>query len=59
VVVEIIFGLPGIGTELINAVLGRDYPLVKGIVFAFGLLVLVSYLADLVSGLLDPRTRTA
>ena len=60
VVVEIIFGLPGIGTELINAVLGRDYPLVQGIVFVFGLLVvLVSYLADLVSGLIDPRTRTA
>ena len=59
VVVEIIFGLPGIGTELINAVLGRDYPLVQGIVFVFGLLVvLVSYLADLVSGLIDPRTRT-
>lgn len=59
VVVEIIFGLPGIGTELINAVLGRDYPLVQGIVFIFGLLVvLVSYLADLLSGLIDPRTRT-
>jgi peptide/nickel transport system permease protein len=60
VIVEIIFGLPGIGTELINGVLGRDYPLVQGIVFVFGLLVvLVSYVSDLVSGLLDPRTRTA
>ena len=41
VVVEIIFGLLGIGTELINAVLGRDYPLVQGIVFVFGLLVVL------------------
>ena len=57
VIVEIIFGLPGIGTELINAVLGRDYPLVQGIVFVFGLLVVVvSYLADLLSRLVDPRT---
>ncbi len=60
VIVEIIFGLPGIGTELINGVLGRDYPLVQGIVFVFGVLVvLVSYVSDLVSGMLDPRTRTA
>jgi peptide/nickel transport system permease protein len=60
VIVEIIFGLPGIGTELITAVQGRDYPLVQGIVFVFGLLVvLVSYVADLLSGVLDPRTRTS
>ena len=59
-IVEIIFGLPGIGTELINAVQGRDYPLVQGIVFVFGLLVvLVSYIADVLSGLVDPRTRTS
>jgi peptide/nickel transport system permease protein len=59
VVVEIIFGLPGIGTELINGVLGRDYTLVQGIVFVFGLIVVaVSYLSDVLSGLVDPRTRT-
>lgn len=60
VVVEIIFGLPGIGTELINAVMGRDYPVVQGIVFVFGLLVvLVNYIADIITGLVDPRTRAA
>lgn len=60
VVVEIIFGLPGIGTELINAVMGRDYPVVQGIVFVFGILVVfINYVADVLSGIVDPRTRTA
>jgi len=59
VVVEMIFGLPGIGTTLIDAVLGRDYSLVQGIVFVFGIIVVaVSFLSDLVSGWIDPRTRT-
>jgi peptide/nickel transport system permease protein len=60
VVVEIIFGLPGIGTELVNGVTGRDYPVVEGIIFVFGLLVvLISFASDSISGWLDPRTRTA
>jgi peptide/nickel transport system permease protein len=60
VIVEIVFGLPGIGTALIDAVLGRDYPVVQGIVLVFGMLVVVvNFLADSVGGWLDPRTRTA
>jgi peptide/nickel transport system permease protein len=52
--------LPGIGTALIDAVLGRDYPVVQGIVLVFGMLVVVvNFVADGVGGWLDPRTRTA
>jgi peptide/nickel transport system permease protein len=59
VVVEIIFGLPGIGTELVNGVTGRDYAVVEGIIFVFGcLVVLISFASDTVSGWLDPRTQT-
>lgn len=59
VVVEIIFGLPGIGTELVNGVTGRDYAVVEGIIFVFGfLVVLISFVSDTASGWLDPRTRT-
>jgi peptide/nickel transport system permease protein len=59
VVVEIIFGLPGIGTELINAVAGRDYSLVQGIIFVFGLIVvIVSYISETASGWIDPRTKS-
>lgn len=60
VVVELVFNLPGIGTSLIvEGVLLRDYPVVQGIVLVFGMLVVVvSFLSDLVSGWLDPRTLT-
>lgn len=60
VVVELVFNLPGIGTALIvEGVLLRDYPVVQGIVLVFGLIVVVvSFLSDLVSGWLDPRTLT-
>lgn len=61
VVVELVFNLPGIGTSLIvEGVLLRDYPVVQGIVLVFGLIVvLCSFLADVISGWLDPRTRVS
>ena len=58
VVVEMMFGLPGVGTLLIDAVIVRDYTLVQGIVAVFGLIVVAfGYLSDTVSGLLDPRMK--
>lgn len=60
VVVELVFNLPGIGTALIDAVLGRDYTMVQGIIFVFGIIVvLVSFLSEVISGWLDPRTKPA
>ena len=59
VVTEMVFNIPGIGTMLINAVLRRDYTLIQGIIFVFGMIVVVfSYLSDVMSGWLDPRTKT-
>jgi peptide/nickel transport system permease protein len=56
VVVEILFGIPGIGTELVKAVSARDYAVVQGTVMVFGLLVVVVGLAgDLLSRRLDRR----
>ncbi|MBC7810631.1 MAG: ABC transporter permease [Burkholderiales bacterium] len=58
VVVELVFNLPGIGTALIEAVLGRDYTMVQGILLVFGIIVvLVSFVSDVISGWLDPRTK--
>lgn len=58
VVIEMIFGLPGIGTLLIDAVTVRDYTLVQGIVAVFGLVVVaLGYLSDTISGLVDPRVK--
>jgi peptide/nickel transport system permease protein len=60
VVTEIVFNLPGIGTTLISAVTRRDYPMVQGIILVFGMIVVVvSYLSDVVSNWVDPRTKAA
>lgn len=58
VVLEMVFNLPGMGSRLLNAVSNRDYPVVQGIVFVMGILVVaVNLAADLISGALDPRAR--
>jgi peptide/nickel transport system permease protein len=58
VIIEQIFGLPGIGHELLSAINSRDIPVVEGAVFVFGLLVvLANVLADLLYATLDPRVK--
>ena len=58
IVVETVFGLPGIGRYFVEGALNRDYTLVLGTVVVVSSLVLVfNLLADLVYGLLDPRVR--
>jgi peptide/nickel transport system permease protein len=58
VIVEQIFGLPGVGTLLVSAITERDYPMVQGTVLAMGLLfILVQLLVDLCYGYIDPRIR--
>ena len=56
VVVETIFGWPGIGHALVHAVFHRDVPMVQGTALVMGLaFVLVNALADIAARLLDPR----
>jgi len=56
VIVEQIFGMPGVGTELVSAIGERDYPVVQATVLMMGLLfILVQFLVDLCYGYLDPR----
>ena len=58
VVIEQIFGLPGIGRELLSAIGNRDVPVVEGAVLVFGVIVVLANLAaDLLYGMLDPRVR--
>ena len=57
-VVEQIFGIPGIGRYFVQAALNRDYTLVMGVVVCYaGLIILLNFLADIAYGLLDPRVR--
>jgi peptide/nickel transport system permease protein len=56
VVVELVFNLPGVGTLLVTAVAGRDYPLVQGIVLVSGVfVVIVSTIGDIITTRIDPR----
>jgi peptide/nickel transport system permease protein len=58
VIVEDIFGLPGIGHELLSAISNRDVPVVEGAVLVFAVIVvLANLLADLLYSALDPRVR--
>lgn len=59
-VVERIFGLPGIGRYFVEGAINRDYTLVMGVVIVYAALIVVLNLAaDIVSRWLDPRTRAA
>ncbi len=58
VVIEQIFGLPGLGRYFVTGALNRDYTLVLGIVVFYGALIIAfNFLVDLVYGWLDPRSR--
>jgi oligopeptide transport system permease protein len=57
-IVEEIFGLPGIGRYFVQAALDRDYTLVMGVVICYAALILaLNFLADMAYGILDPRVR--
>jgi len=58
VILEQIFGLPGIGRLLIQAVNRRDYPVISGVNLVLASFVLIiNLLVDLTYGYLDPRVR--
>jgi peptide/nickel transport system permease protein len=58
IVVEKVFGLPGVGALMIDSIFRRDFPVVQGITFFLALLVIVVNLTtDVAHSLLDPRVR--
>jgi len=60
VVVETIFGLPGIGRYFVEGALNRDYTLVMGtVLLVAGLVIALNLAADLACAWLDPRLRVA
>ena len=60
VIIEHIFGIPGMGGLLINSILVQDFPIVQACVLAISALtVLFNILCDLLLGLLDPRISLA
>lgn len=56
VLVESVFSYPGIGMTLRSAVIGRDYPLIQGILLVIAVSILIcNLLVDKIYGKLDPR----
>lgn len=60
VVIEQIFGLPGMGSMLLQAVQQKDWPVVQGVTLVIGVwVVLVNLLVDISYALLDPRLKVS
>ncbi|WP_435234602.1 oligopeptide ABC transporter permease OppB [Psychromonas sp. PT13] len=58
VVIETIFGLPGIGKLFVNAAFNRDYSLVMGVTILIGLLfILFNAIVDILLAYVDPKIR--
>jgi peptide/nickel transport system permease protein len=58
VIIETVFGRPGIGQLLVNAILNKDFPLVQGVVlFVAVVYVLINLAVDVAYAGLDPRIR--
>ena len=58
VLTESVFNIPGLGREIVNGIMGRDYPVVVGaVVWLAVTFVLVNLVVDLLYGTLDPRIR--
>jgi oligopeptide transport system permease protein len=58
IIVESVFGLPGIGRYFLTGAINRDYTLVVGVTVLYGALIIVfNLLADLCYAWIDPRVR--
>ncbi len=60
VVTETVFGLPGVGNLVVNAVLRRDYPVIQGALLVIAAIyVLINFAIDLLYAVVDPRVKAA
>jgi oligopeptide transport system permease protein len=58
VVIEQIFGIPGLGRYFVQGALNRDYTLVMGVVVFYGILIIMfNFIVDLIYAMLDPKVR--
>jgi len=59
VIIEQIFGLPGVGRYIYEAIANRDYPVVQSVTLVMAtIFVIVSVVVDILYAVLDPRLRT-
>lgn len=59
VIVENVFNIPGLGTQIVQSIIASDYPAIQGIILVLGVLAaLVNLTIDILLGVLDPRVLT-
>lgn len=59
-VAEIIFSYPGLGSTILTAILGQDYPLISATTLIITIMVLVAnFIIEILYGFLDPRIKAA
>lgn len=59
IIVESVFGIPGLGAEMSQAVSRRDYPVIQGIALISAVVVVLSgYIVEIAYTFIDPRART-
>ncbi|MFT3719174.1 ABC transporter permease [Pseudorhodoferax sp.] len=58
VVTETVFGLPGVGNLVVNAVLRRDYPVIQGALLVIAAIyVFINFAIDMLYAVVDPRVK--
>ena len=58
VITENVFAIKGLGRLFIEAILGRDYPIVQGVIlFTAAIFVFVNFAVDIVYAFINPRIR--
>jgi peptide/nickel transport system permease protein len=58
VIIENVFALPGLGSELVSSIVTRDYPTIQALTLVFGVsVVAINLVTDLLYAALDPRVR--
>ncbi|MGH2616724.1 MAG: ABC transporter permease [Thermomicrobiales bacterium] len=59
IIIERVFGVPGMGYLFINSITTRDYPVIMGVTLFYAFIVVLANLAiDIAYGLVDPRIKT-
>lgn len=57
-IIEAVFTWPGLGSYVVSAITARDLPVIQGfVIFSTLTFVVATFLADVISAMLDPRLR--
>ena len=58
VIIEVVFAINGLGRLLVNSILGRDYPIVQGVILLTAVLfILANFIVDILYAFVNPRIR--